>query len=252
MYKYSITSAYLSDINPEIIIAYKVIQQSVDYLIEDLGELSVKYHSLSQEKQKEFFYQIRTKYNEQKKEIDYLTFSESWIKRSAMLIFLNKTCFNGLFRTNKRGGFNVPHGRYKNPKILDETNLKAVSDALQIADIELADFEESIKAVKNNSLIYFDPPYRPLNKTSNFTAYSSFAFDDTQQKRLAEFYKKLDSDYQVYLMLSNSDPKNEDPSDNFFDELYQNFNIKRVSATRMINSKASKRGNIHELIITNY
>lgn len=250
--KYPIKSSYLSDINPEIIIAYKVIQKSVDKLIEQLGELSIQYHSLSEEKQKDFFYTIRTKYNQQRKEIDYITFSEDWIRRSAMLIFLNKTCFNGLFRTNKNGGFNVPHGKYKNPKILDEENLKAVSCALQIADIELANFEASIKAVKNNSFIYFDPPYRPLNKTSNFTSYCAFNFDDTQQKRLAEFYHKLDSNYQVYLMLSNSDPKNENPLDNFFDELYQGFIIKRISATRMINSKGNKRGAIYELIVMNY
>lgn len=250
--KYKIKSAYLSDINPEIIIAYKVIQQSVNHLIEFLGELSKKYHALDQEKQKEFFYEIRDNYNTQRLKIDYQNYSEDWVERSAMLIFLNKTCFNGLFRINKSGAFNVPHGRYKNPKILNEENLKAVSNALEIAEIELADFEQSIKAVKDQSFIYFDPPYRPLNKTSNFTAYSTFNFDDNQQKRLANFYKKLHADYQVYLMLSNSDPKNENPSDNFFDELYRGFNLQRVSATRMINSKANNRGTINELIVTNY
>jgi DNA adenine methylase len=250
--KYPIKSSYLSDINPEIVIAYKVIQQSVDTLIEQLDELSTKYYALSQEKQKQFFYQIRDDYNLQRSEINFQSYSESWIKRSAMLIFLNKTCFNGLFRTNKRGSFNVPHGKYKNPKILNQDNLKAVSTALQIADIRLTDFEESLEAVKDNSFIYFDPPYRPLNKTSNFTAYSAFEFDDIQQRRLADFYKKLHNNHKTYLMLSNSDPKNEDPLDEFFDNLYQEFNIQRVLATRMINSNANKRGAIYELIITNY
>ena len=252
MQKYQIKSAYLSDINLEVIIAYKVIQKSVDQLIEELGDLSTKYHALNEEKQKEFFYQIRDKYNDQKDKISDSIFSSFWIQRAAMLIFLNKTCFNGLFRTNKRGYFNVPHGKYKNPTILNQKNLLAVANALQIADIELADFEESIKYVKKNSFIYLDPPYRPLNKTANFTAYSAFNFDDKQQKRLADFYKQLHQEYQVYLMLSNSDPKNENPEDNFFDELYQDFTIQRVVATRMINSNASKRGSIYELIITNY
>ncbi|ELR96542.1 DNA adenine methylase [Gloeocapsa sp. PCC 73106] len=250
--KYPIKSAYISDINFEVIIAYKVIQKSVDKLIEELGDLSAKYQALNEEKKQDFFYQIRDKYNEQKDQLSYSNSSEFGVERSAMLIFLNKTCFNGLFRTNKRGYFNVPYGKYKNPTILNKTNLLAVADALQIADIELADFSESIKYIKKNSFVYFDPPYRPLNKTSNFTAYSAFEFDDTQQKRLADFYKKLHRDYKIYLMLSNSDPKNENPEDKFFDELYQDFTIQRVSAKRMINSKASKRGSIYELIITNY
>jgi DNA adenine methylase len=250
--KYHIKAAHLSDINPEIIIAYKVIQKAVESLIKQLGELSVKYHSLNEENQKALFYQIRTEYNNQRKEIDFLTFSEAWIKRSAMFIFLNKTCFNGLFRTNKAGEFNVPYGRYKYPTILNEENLREVNAALQIADIELADFSASVKVAKNNSFFYFDPPYRPLNKTSNFTSYSILAFNDTQQKRLAKFYKQLNCDYQAYLMLSNSDPKNESSSDDFFDELYQGFHIQRVTARRTINSNANKRGDISELIVTNY
>ncbi len=250
--KYNVKSAYISDINPEIVLTYKVVQKSVTLLIDYLKELSARYHALNQEAQKAFFYEIRDNYNSQRSNIDSHKYSEDWVKISAMFIFLNKTCFNGLFRTNKSGDFNVPHGRYKNPTIVNEENLKAVSNALQIADIQLADFEQSIKAVRDNSFIYFDPPYRPLSKTSNFTSYSNFEFDDNQQKRLANFYKTLHSNYQVYLMLSNSDPKNEDPSNSFFDELYQGFNIQRVSATRMINSQANKRGNINELVITNY
>lgn len=250
--KYKLKSAYISDINPEIVIAYQVIQKSVIHLIDELEQLSAQYHALDEERQKALFYEIRESYNSQRIKIDYENYSEDWVNRSAMLIFLNKTCFNGLFRTNKSGEFNVPHGRYKNPKILDEENLKAVSKALQIAEIKLADFEESIKAVKDNSFIYFDPPYRPLNQTSNFTSYSTFEFNDSQQKRLANFYRELHSNHKVYLMLSNSDPKNENPSDSFFDELYQGFNIQRVPATRMINSQADKRGIINELVITNY
>ncbi|BAQ61863.1 methyl-directed repair DNA adenine methylase [Geminocystis sp. NIES-3708] len=249
---YQLKYSYLSDINPEIVITYKVIQKSVDLLIEKIAELSEQYQSLNLEKQKEFFYQIREIYNQDRKDFNYTDFSDGWIKRSAMLIFMNKTCFNGLFRTNKSGEFNVPHGEYKNPTILDQENLINVSTLLQNSDIELADFSQSINAIKDNSFMYLDPPYRPLNKTSNFTSYSTSVFNDFEQQRLAEFYKKLNCNYKIYLMLSNSDPKNENPLDNFFDELYQQFNIHRVSATRMINSKGSQRGNINELLITNY
>lgn len=252
MQNYSLKYAYLSDINPEIIIAYKVIQKQVTSLIQQLGNLSTQYQSLEDNQQKKFYYHIRDTYNQQRIDFNYHDFSQAWVKRSAMLIFLNKTCFNGLFRTNKKGDFNVPQGKYKKPKILDQENLINIANLLQNTDIELADFSESINKIKDNSFMYLDPPYRPLNKTSNFTSYSKFVFDDTQQKRLADFYKQLNHNYQVYLMLSNSDPKNENPEDNFFDELYQDFNIYRVSASRMINSKATKRGSVKELIITNY
>ena len=187
-----------------------------------------------------------------KTEINYSKLSEKWVDITASLIFLNKTCFNGLYRTNKKGEFNVPHGRYKKPKILDTDNLYAVAKALEIAEIELGDFETSLKKVSSNCFIYLDPPYRPLNKTSNFTSYSTFEFNDKEQKRLAKFYNYLDNNYDLKLMLSNSDPKNEDSSDNFFEHLYQEFNINRVLANRMINSKGKKRGSIYELIITNY
>ncbi|TVQ48202.1 MAG: DNA adenine methylase [Gloeocapsa sp. DLM2.Bin57] len=250
--KYPLKSAYLADINPEIIIAYKVIQKSVESLIEQLADLAIKYQSLPLEKRQELYYQIRENYNQQRIDFNYLDFSESWVKRSAMLIFLNKTCFNGLFRLNKSGEFNVPYGRYKNPTILNQDNLIAISIILQNVDIELANFTESIKFIKDKSFMYLDPPYRPLNKTSNFTSYSKFVFDDTQQIRLANFYKQLNAEYNINLMLSNSDPHNEDPWDNFFDELYQEFNIHRIPATRMINSKAHKRGTVTELVITNY
>lgn len=250
--KYNIKSAFLCDINPDIVIAYKVIQKYVNELIEQLFELSEQYYSLKEENRKDFYYTIRVQYNQLKKELNYNIISEKWIDSTSLLIFLNKTCFNGLFRTNKKGEFNVPHGRYKKPKILDSDNLYAVSKALEIAEIELADFESSLEKITNNCFVYFDPPYRPLNKTSSFTSYSPFEFNDKQQKRLANFYKYLDKNYSLKLMLSNSDPKNNDHNDLFFDNIYQEFNINRVLAKRMINSKANKRGNIYELVITNY
>ncbi|MGY6529485.1 MAG: DNA adenine methylase [Cyanobacterium sp.] len=249
---YNIRHSYLSDINPEIVVVYKTIQKSVDQLIEQLTELSEEYKSKNLEKQNKFFYLKRDTYNLERIDFDYLNFSEAWIKRATLFIFLNKTCFNGLFRTNKKGGFNVPHGKYKNPKIIDKNNLLNVCNLLQNVDIEIADYTQSLKYIKNNSFVYFDPPYRPLNKTSNFNSYSQFTFDDNEQKRLAKYYQKLHDSYSVYLMLSNSDPKNEDINDNFFDELYQRFNIARISATRMINSKGDKRGSVNEILVINY
>ncbi|AFZ46998.1 DNA adenine methylase [Cyanobacterium stanieri PCC 7202] len=249
---YNIRHSYLSDINPEIIIVYKTIQQSVDKLIEQLTELSEQYKSKNQEQQKEFFYFQRDKYNREKIDFNYLDISSAWVKRSALFIFLNKTCFNGLFRTNKKGDFNVPHGKYKNPNIIDKNNLLNVCSLLQNTDIEISDYQNCTKYINKKSFVYFDPPYRPLNKTSSFNSYSQFLFDDNEQKRLANFYKELNDSYSVYLMLSNSDPKNENPQDNFFDELYQGFNIYRIPATRMINSKGGKRGSINEILVINY
>lgn len=250
--KYKISSAYLSDVNPEIILAYKVIQKYPHELIERLQKIYRDYQDLTAEKKQEFYYKIRQDYNLQKSQIDFQHYSLVWISRVAMLIFLNRTCFNGLFRLNNQGLFNVPHGRYKNPRILDEENLIAVSQLLKVAEIKLGDFERCEEVITSNSFIYFDPPYRPLNKTSSFTSYSTFNFDDSQQIRLANFLRHLDGKYNIKMMLSNSDPKNTNPQDDFFEDLYQGFNIYRVSANRIINSKAEKRGKIDELIITNY
>ena len=250
--KYKMSSAYLSDVNPEIILAYKVIQKYPHELIERLQKISRNYQDLPEEKKQEFYYKIRQDYNLQKSQIDFQHYSLAWISRVAMLIFLNRTCFNGLFRLNNKGLFNVPHGRYKNPRILDEENLMAVSQLLEVAEIKLGDFERCEEAITSNSFIYFDPPYRPLSKTSSFTSYSTFNFDDSQQIRLANFLRHLDGKHNIKMMLSNSDPKNTNPQDNFFEDLYQGFNIYRVSASRMINSKAEGRGKIDELVITNY
>jgi DNA adenine methylase len=250
--KYQISSAYLYDVNPELILAYKVIQKYPHELIEELHKISQYYQNLSEGERQKFYDYICQKYNLQKSQIDFGHYSLAWISRVAMLIFLNRTCFNGLFRLNSKGLFNVPHGRYKNPRILDEENLMAVSQLLEVAEIKLGDFERCEEAIASNSFIYFDPPYRPLSKTSSFTSYSTFDFDDRQQTRLANFFRHLDSKYNIKMMLSNSDPKNKNPQDNFFEDLYQGFSIHRVYASRMINSKAEGRGKIDELVITNY
>jgi DNA adenine methylase len=247
-----LSSAFIYDINPELIIAYNVIKKDVENLIEFLTKLSNDYKQLDDDGRKEYFYQIRDKFNVQRKEVDIENYSKKWITRTALLIFLNRTCFNGLFRLNKSGGFNVPHGRYQNPKIVDENNLIAVSRILQVAQINLGDFSDCFDQINDQTFVYFDPPYRPLNTTANFTSYSTADFGDRQQIRLGKFFAEINHQTKAKLMLSNSDPKNENINDNFFDDLYQEFNIHRVSANRMINSNASKRGNVSEIVVTNY
>ena len=248
---FELEKAFLFDINPELILTYKVVQSEVESLIEYLRHYRDHYTLLDPDKQKQFYYQIRTDFNKSPGIINYSHYSERWTERAAQIIFLNKTCFNGLFRFNSKGEFNVPAGRYKNPRILDENNLRKASEVLSIAEIFTADFRAIEKIVKKNSFVYFDPPYRPLNKTSSFTAYSKNSFTDKEQMELANLFRLLDSK-GLKLMLSNSDPKNNDPKDDFFDRLYKNFKIIRIPAKRMINSKVSGRHEINELLVTNY
>lgn len=249
--KYIINKSFLFDINPELIIAYKVIQKDYKKLIDVLREIENIHLKKSESERKEHYYKIRTLYNTQMYEFNYDDYNDEWIERTKYLIFLNKTCFNGLFRQNLKGEFNVPFGRYKNPKILDEPNIVAVNKSLKNTEIFCADFTDSNKFIEKESFVYLDPPYRPLSRTSNFTTYAKSGFLDEDQFRLAEFYHKLDKK-GAYLMLSNSDPKNIDKRDNFFDNLYKSYNINRITAKRNINSNISKRGEINELIIRNY
>jgi DNA adenine methylase len=249
--RYNIKSAFLCDINQELILTYLVIQQDVFKLIEVLDTFSKNYTNLDEVAQSRFYYKVREEYNRNRLNINYLSYSEDWILRAAQIIFMNKTCFNGLFRFNQKGEFNVPAGRYKNPKILDESNLLNVSKLLSIAEIRNAGFETIENGVKENSFVYFDPPYRPISKTSAFTAYSKFKFGDEEQKQLAALFNRLNK-MGIKQMLSNSDPKNNDLGDNFFDELYCQYNISRIPARRMINSDATKRNAINEIVVTNY
>ncbi len=248
---YEIENAYLYDINDELILTYKVIQKDVNKLIEFLYRYDKQYKKLNEEKKKEYYYELRENYNIQRFNIDYNKYSENWVPRAAQSIFLNKTCFNGLFRFNSKGGFNAPMGRYKNPKILDQQNLLNVSKLLEIATIKKANFKEVKNDIKNNSFVYFDPPYRPISKTSNFTSYSKYTFQDDEQLQLASLFYELDQRGHK-LMLSNSDPKNTDPEDDFFESIYSTFNITRVDAKRSINSNGSKRNPIKEIVVTNY
>ncbi|MCB4791585.1 MAG: DNA adenine methylase [Elusimicrobia bacterium] len=250
--KFSIKNSYLFDINEEIVLAYKVIQKNVEDLIEFLFQYTRKYKKLSDSAQMKYFYAIREHYNQQMFEINFKKYSDKWFSRAAQLIFMNKTCFNGLFRVNSQGKFNVPFGRYKNPKILDEDNLRKISKLLQSSEIMVSDFETiKCRKVDSNTFVYYDPPYRPISKTASFTSYSKNDFNEKSQERLAQVFRELDKK-EVKQMLSNSDPKNLDKNDNYFEHLYSGFNINRVKATRMINCNSEARGKINELIITNY
>lgn len=248
---FKIKKSYLLDINEDLILTFKVIKKESKDLISLLGLIEKEYLTINIDKRVSYYYEVREKFNKQITNINYQTFDKGWITRAAQVIFLNKTCFNGLFRSNSKGEFNVPFGRYTNPKICDSENINAVSSKLKNTELICGDFELTDKLVYKQTLIYLDPPYRPVNKTSSFTTYSKDGFTDDDQIRLANYYINQ-SNKGAYLILSNSDPKNYDVNDNFFDDLYSKFRIRRVLASRFINSNKNKRGKIKELIITNY
>jgi len=250
--KYKLEKAYLFDINKELVLAYKVIQRNPEQLIDKLDIYSEKYQGMNQEQRKQYFYEIRDKYNNELENINFNKYSYEWISRAAQIMFLNKTCFNGLFRVNKKGHFNVPFGQYKNPRISDDQNILAVSNALKTVEIYTGIFQDCEKYIDNSTFVYFDPPYRPISQTSSFTSYSKHEFNDNNQVELGKFFELLDKRYKAKLMLSNSDPSNIDSNDKFFDSLFKNYRIKKVLANRMINCNAEKRGQIKELLILNY
>jgi DNA adenine methylase len=246
---YNLDRFYISDINEELILLYQTIQRDVVNLIAVLSDLEIKFLALNWEARKKYYFEIRSIFNQ--KNVDFDRFSDDWIVRSSQIVFLNRTCFNGLFRVNAKGEFNVPCGDYKKPRICDRENLLAVSALLQNVSIERGDFAACLDKIDRDTFVYFDPPYRPIAKTGNFNSYSHHIFDDREQIRLSEFYRRLDGK-GAKLMLSNSDPKNIDKEDNFFEKLYNGFRIDRINAKRNINSQADKRGTIAELLITNY
>ena len=247
----TIQELFIFDINVELVIAYKTIQQNVEELIQLLSIIESKYFSFDESEKRKYFYQTRNNFNARRKHIDLHKYNLEWVERTANIIFLNKTCFNGLFRVNSQGDFNVPVGRYKKPSICDPENLRAVARILQKTKIYHGDFISCENYVNNQTFVYFDPPYRPISNTSNFTSYSQKSFNDFEQLRLRDFFKKLDNEGAL-LMLSNSDPKNENINDNFFEDAYAGYRIERVKATRNINSNALKRNPINELLIMNY
>lgn len=215
-------------------------------MIEKLKVKEQEYLSLDKDARKEYYYNIRKMYNSCK-----LIEHELSVEKAVLFIFLNRTCFNGLYRVNKAGDFNVPMGKYQKPTICHEENLRALSELIQNVNFEYGDYTNCKKYIKENTFIYFDPPYRPLNITSGFTSYTKEDFNDDNQKELSKVFKEL-SGQGVKLMLTNSNPKNVDKKDNFFEKIYHGFNIHEVYAKRMINSKSDCRGEISELLITNY
>ena len=243
---YDVRQAYAFDINMDLINAYNVIKNNVEELITNLKRMGTEYLQLGQEERKNYFYNIRNEYN------DYtLQENEQNVQRASQFIYLNRTCFNGLYRVNKDGKFNVPVGSYKNPTICDEENLRNLSELIQNVQFQYGDYRRSMEYVTENTFVYFDPPYRPLNMTSGFTSYTKEDFNDDNQRELATFYREL-NERNAKLMLSNSNPKNINEEDKFFDNIYQGFNIDEIYASRMINANSNGRGKISEILITNY
>lgn len=243
--KYEVQEAYAFDINKDLINCYNVIKFNVEDLIQKLEKKEKEFLSLDNEKRKNYFYDVREEYN------SYVLDAEPNVKRASEFIFLNRTCFNGLYRVNRNGKFNVPFGKYKNPTICDSSNLRNLSKLIKDVLFEYGDYKKSEEIIDRNTFVYFDPPYRPLSDTSGFTSYTKEDFNDEKQKELAEYFNLL-STRNAKLMLSNSNPKNVDSNDNFFEDIYRGFNINEVSAKRMINSNSEGRGEISELLITNY
>lgn len=222
-------NAYISDINEELINLYSVIQNDVDDLIEDLAK-----HEIN----KKYFLQIR--------EADRTSAYKRWtnVQKASRFIYLNRTCFNGLYRVNLQGQFNVPFGNYSNPRIIDEHNLYNCSELLKNTQIECKSFAAILEEVEKGDFVYFDPPYVPLNETSSFTSYTKDGFDEDMQFQLREVCDEL-NDRGVYFLLSNSDTK-------FINELYSVYTIKKVFASRQINANANGRGKITEVLVRNY
>ncbi len=242
--KYDFEEFYISDINAELINSYKAVKDDVENLIAKLNAMQMTFLPMDENGRKYFYYGIREKFNSTKLSVETST------EKAAQFIFLNKTCFNGLYRVNRKGQFNVPMGAYKNPTICDDENLRNIHEALQNVTIVCGDYSLSKTFIDQYTFVYLDPPYRPISETSAFNSYNSESFDDDEQIRLARFIDEI-NESGAKIVLSNSDPKNVNDEDNFFDDLYRNYIINRVEASRAINSKGDKRGKIKELLICN-
>lgn len=244
--EYSFEEVYICDNNTELINTYSVIKDHCEDLIQTLLDMQSNYNDcVSFDERQEYYYEQRNKYN------SLCLNDDTRIEKAALFIFINRTCFNGLYRVNKKGHYNVPFGKHSNPTICDAENLLKISKLLKNVIMRACDYHDVMNFADENTFVYIDPPYRPLNATSGFTSYTEDQFNDQNQVELAEMYKELSAN-GAKVMLSNSDPHNINETDNFFDDLYSDFTILRVDASRMINSKASSRGKIKELLIKNY
>lgn len=227
--------AHINDINKTLAQTYIHIKDNTEKLIKSLKKLENNFLAKDEAARKEFYYSIREKYN---------SLSHEDFEKSLYFLFFNKTAFNGVYRENSKGGFNVPIGSYKNPKIVDEENLKVVSKILSNTKITSGSFVDAVKNAKAGDFVYFDPPYHPLSETSSFTSYSKDSFTKEDQIKLRDLFIELDKK-GVYVMLSNS-------SAPFIQEIYSGYRQVPVYANRMINSKSDKRGKISEVVILNY
>ena len=237
----------INDINAELVNTYMQIKNNVDELIILLSDMQENFWAKNDIDRKAMYLTKRERFNDLKVNGD----EQINLEKAALFIFLNKTCFNGLYRVNSKGLFNVPMGAYKNPPICDAENLRLISQLLQHVQIKCGDYSECAEFIDENTFVYIDPPYRPLTATASFTSYSENEFGDKQQIELGRFVDEI-SAKGAKVVASNSDPKNADTGDDFFDDLYSSYSISRVSAKRMINSKASNRGSINELLICNF
>ena len=245
--KYDMDEVLINDTNAELINAFKEIKHNSSHLICSLENIEKEYLKLDESNRKKYYYVKREYFNT----LTSNPLQKNSIERAILFIFLNKTCFNGLYRVNRNGEFNVPMGSYKKPTICDKENLLNIAEKIQKVEMISGDYTIIDSFVDQNTFIYFDPPYRPLTRTASFTAYTPDNFDDKQQIRLATYINEL-SKRNVKVMASNSDPKNVDENDSFFDDLYKGMNIYRLLANRSINSNGKERGKIKELLITNY
>lgn len=239
----NITRAVVNDINPDLILTYRMVRDRLSDLTSCLSDFQEKYRKLGDEAARKAFYLAQREC--------YNAGGNPDVERAGLFIFLNRTCFNGLHRVNSKGWFNVPFGRSVNPLICDEETLAADSELLQRVEIRCGDFEKVTDGIDGSAFFYFDPPYKPLGGTSSFTAYAKDGFGDADQERLAAFCRKLDKAGFRWL-LSNADLHGRDPEDCFFDNLYAGFRFASVQARRMVNANPEKRGAISELVIRNY
>lgn len=231
-----IKKAIINDINPDLTNAYLTVKENVTNLIVLLKDLQNEYYSLNtEEKRNDLFIKKKEKYNS--KMLDN-------VENTALFIFLNKTCFNGLYRVNNQGKFNVPFGKHPKPIICDENTLYADSELLQNVEILNGDFEQTLNYADKNAFFYIDPPYKPISKTSSFNSYSKEIFNDNEQIRLKKFSDNLNNRGSCWL-LSNSDST-------FFDNLYSGYNIDRILANRAVNCKGNGRGKLTEILVKNY
>ena len=248
--RYDFERLLIGDANEDLFLTYTAVREAPEALLAQLAHLQNAYNGLTPEEQAAFYYQTRTDFNLHRAHWNYAAFEACWPRRAAQLLFLNRTCFNGLYRMNSRAEFNVPFGKYRSVNLCVPENLWAVSQILQRTHIQCGDFSTSSGFADERTFVYLDPPYRPLTATASFTSYARLAFAEAEQLRLAAYFRQL-HERGSSVMLSNSDPFSAS-GDDFFECLYAGFTFSRLLAKRAINANGANRGPVSELLITNY